>query len=373
MKESKKEIINNETTEKNNTLQVITVIINFLQLFIPITIAKRLVGMILITVGVSNSEITELTGLCDKSVRTLRKSMKEENIEDLLKIKEGSGRKSKTNGIEKQIIEEIEKNNYHTRQQIADMIEEKFNIHDSVYTVGRILKKNGIKRLKCGSLPAKADVTKQRKFYDEVLQPLMKEAKAGTSVLLFLDASHFVMGCDFLGYIYGKVRRFITTFSGRKRYNVLGAIDFITKNVLTVVNDSYITASEVCEMLNKISNNYSGQTIHVILDNARYQKCKMVQDLANSLNIELVYIPPYSPNLNLIERFWKFVKAELRSKYYDDFDLFKHKIDSIIQSSTKDNKDKVSSVIGEKIQLFDNLSQVSENTYVNIIDKNQAV
>ena len=64
-------------------------------------------------------------------------------------------------------------------------------------------------------MPAKADVTKQRKFYDEVLQPLMKEAKAGTSVLLFLDASHFVMGCDFLGYIYGKVRRFITTFSGR--------------------------------------------------------------------------------------------------------------------------------------------------------------
>ena len=141
MKESKKEIRNRQTTENNNTLKVMTVIINFLQLFIPITIAKRLVGMILITVGVSNSEITELTGLCDKSVRTLRKSMKEENIEDLLKIKEGSGRKSKTNGIEKQIIEEIEKNNYHTRQQIADMIEEKFNIHVSVYTVGRILKK----------------------------------------------------------------------------------------------------------------------------------------------------------------------------------------------------------------------------------------
>ena len=76
MKESKKEIRNRQTTENNNTLKVMTVIINFLQLFIPITIAKRLVGMILITVGVSNSEITELTGLCDKSVRTLRKSMK---------------------------------------------------------------------------------------------------------------------------------------------------------------------------------------------------------------------------------------------------------------------------------------------------------
>ena len=141
MKESNKEIRNKETTENNNTVKVITVIINFLQLFIPITIAKRLVSMILISVGVPNSEITEITGLCDKSVRTLRKSMKEENIEDLLKIKEGSGRKSKTDGIKEQIMEEIEKNNYHTRQQIADMIEEKFNIHVSVYTVGRFLKK----------------------------------------------------------------------------------------------------------------------------------------------------------------------------------------------------------------------------------------
>ena len=116
MKDSKKEIRNKDTTENNNTLKVITVIINFLQLFIPITIAKRLVCMILISIGVSNSEITELTGLCDKSFRTLRKSMKEENIEGLLKIKEGSGRKSQTDGIEKQIMEEIEKNNYHTRQ-----------------------------------------------------------------------------------------------------------------------------------------------------------------------------------------------------------------------------------------------------------------
>ena len=66
---------------------------------------------------------------------------------------------------------------------------------------------------------------------------------------MFLDGAHFVMGCDFLGYIYGKTRRFIKTFSGRKRYNVLGALNFVTKKVTTVTNDTYITAAEVCQML----------------------------------------------------------------------------------------------------------------------------
>ena len=98
----------------------------------------------------------------------------------------------------------------------------------------------------------------------------MEQAEKSKFVLLFLDASHFVMGCDFLGGIYGTARRFVLTFSGRKRYNVLGAIDYATKKVLTVTNDSYITATEVCRMLRKISETYAGKTIHIVLDNARY-------------------------------------------------------------------------------------------------------
>ena len=160
----------------------------------------------------------------------------------------------------------------------------------------------------------------------------MKEAEEGNLVLLFMDASHFVLCCDYLVYIYGRVRRFIKTFSGRKRYNVLGAIDYVTKRILTVTNDSYITATEVCDMLRKISEEYPEKTVHLIMDNARYQKCSAVQTLANELGIILQYIPPYSPSLNLIERVWKFVKGELRSKYYDDFSDFKKKIDYIIES-----------------------------------------
>lgn len=200
-------------------------------------------------------------------------------------------------------------------------------------------------------------------FFENRLKPLMDQAKKSELVLLFLDASHFVMGCDFLGGIYGTARRFVLTFSGRKRYNVLGAIDFFTKTVLTVTNDSYITATEVCEMLRKISKEYAGKTIHIVLDNARYQKCKAVQELAGRLDIVLDYLPPYSPNLNLIERLWKFVKGELRSRYYDDFAIFRQRIDSIIESTSDINKAKVSKLIDQKVQLFDGLLSLCKNTF----------
>lgn len=206
----------------------------------------------------------------------------------------------------------------------------------------------------------------QRRFYDEILNPLMERAGKGEIALLFLDASHFVMGCDFLGYIYGRVRRFVRTWSGRKRYNVLGAIDFITKKVHTVVNDSYITATEVCEMLSKLRLEYADRAIHLVLDNACYQKCRAVQEMASNLEIHLEYIPPYSPNLNLIERLWKFVKGELRTKYYDDFSLFCEKIDSILDSTTQTNKAKVEKLMSEKVQLFDGLSPITDNTLSNV-------
>lgn len=193
----------------------------------------------------------------------------------------------------------------------------------------------------------------------------MDKAEDGREALLFLDASHFVMGCDYLGFIYGKVRRFVKSFSGRMRYNVLGAVDFATKEVVTVTNDTYITAAEVCEILHKVSAKYAGRTVHLVLDNAKYQKCRAVQGLATELCIDLVYIPPYSPNLNLIELLWKFVKGELRTKYYDDFGVFCGRIDQIIASTSTSNKDKISKLIGNKVQLFDDLKQINSNTFVS--------
>lgn len=120
---------------------IIKKVIEYLQLFLPLTLAKRLVAIILLAAGVPVSRVTELSGVCDRSTRGLMKSLREEDIAGLLAIKRGSGKKRSTAGFEDEIIAEIERNNYHTRQQIADMIQEKFHIQVSVSTVGRLLKK----------------------------------------------------------------------------------------------------------------------------------------------------------------------------------------------------------------------------------------
>jgi len=191
----------------------------------------------------------------------------------------------------------------------------------------------------------------------------MRRARQGKITLLFADASHFVMGGDFLGYIYGTARRLVRTFSGRKRYNVLGALDYVSKKVTSIANDTYITATEVCEFLRKIAAEYVEKTIFVVFDNARYQRCAAVRGLAQELGIQLVFIPPYSPNLNLIERMWKFVKNGLRSKYYDQFDIFKEKIDSIVDTTHTSNFEVINRLIGRGIQLFDDLLPAAKNSF----------
>ena len=97
-------------------------------------------SLILLAVGVPNKEITKLTGLCDKSVRVLKKQAETGELESLFLVS-GGGRKSKLKDLESAISEAVEQDNYHSRQQIADMILEKYGIKISVWTVGKLLKK----------------------------------------------------------------------------------------------------------------------------------------------------------------------------------------------------------------------------------------
>jgi transposase len=103
--------------------------------------AKRIVGLVFIAVGIPNARIIELTGLSDRSVWNLKKGIVSGDIDNLFVVGHGSGRIGKAKGFESAIVEELEKNNYHTRQQVADMILEKFGISMSVSAVGRFLKK----------------------------------------------------------------------------------------------------------------------------------------------------------------------------------------------------------------------------------------
>ena len=106
---------------------------------------------------------------------------------------------------------------------------------------------------------------------------------------MFVDASHFFMGCDYLGYIYGKARKFVRTYSGRSRYNVLGALDCVSKRLTTITNDAYITATEVCEQsITTTSRNSKTKLIQLL--NALELATKTL--LTVSLEIKFSFLTP---------------------------------------------------------------------------------
>jgi len=150
-----------------------------------------------------------------------------------------------------------------------------------------------------------------------------------------VDAAHFVHEA-FLGNVWSKEPVFIPSPSGRSRYNVLGALNVITKNIVTVNNDKYINAESVCHLLSKLAARRCGNMrITVVLDNVKYQRCEIVKEYAGNIGIELLFLPTYSPNLNLIERLWKYLKKKcLYSKYYENFKDFKQAIIDCLEKQT---------------------------------------
>ncbi len=208
-------------------------------------------------------------------------------------------------------------------------------------------------------IPAKADPEQQAVFLQDVLEPRLAEAKAGQRAVFFVDAAHFVLAA-FLGYLWSLKRIFIQSPSGRQRFNVLGALNAVTHELITVTNDTYINAASVCELLHKLADLHLDVPITLVLDNARYQKCDLVQTTAKGLNIELCFLPPYSPNLNLIERLWKFVKKEcLYSEYYTDFTKFKTAIRDCLGQTHTTHKDALDSLLTLRFQTFEKPKSVT--------------
>ena len=169
--------------------------------------------------------------------------------------------------------------------------------------------------------------------------------------MFFVDAAHFVLGA-FMSVVWCFARVWIRAPSGRQRLNVLGALDAVTKEVVTVVNSGYINAMCVCDLLEKLATSRS-LPITVVLDNARYQRCAVVQTKADELKIELLFLPAYSPNLNLIERLWKFVKKQcLYAKYYPDFSSFTTAIERCLQDTRTIHAKALNSLLSLNFQTF---------------------
>jgi transposase len=184
------------------------------------------------------------------------------------------------------------------------------------------------------------------------MEPRLAEAQAGQRAVFFMDAAHFVFA-PFLGVVWCFQRLFIKAPSGRQRLNVLTALNAVSHELFTVENLTYITAETVCELLRLLAGAHQGIPITLFLDNARYQRCALVQAVAQELGIELCFLPAYSPNLNLIERLWRFVKKQcLYSKYYPDSTSFQEAILTCIQQAPTTHKEELNQLLTLSFQTF---------------------
>jgi hypothetical protein len=175
---------------------------------------------------------------------------------------------------------------------------------------------------------------------------------------LFVDAAHFVLQ-PFLGFLWCFRRVFIQAASGRQRFNVLAALHLTSLQVVSVTHDSYINAQSVCALLTKLHDAFADLPITLVLDNARYQQCRTVIDLAAALEIELLFLPPYSPNLNLIERLWKFIRQEcLATVYFDTFQPFTTAIVAALSQTQGKYKSQLQSLLVPNFQTFDNVTSL---------------
>jgi transposase len=172
-----------------------------------------------------------------------------------------------------------------------------------------------------------------------------------------VDGAHFVLGA-YLGWLWCFSRILVRAPSGRQRFNVLGALHAITHQLITVTNESYINATSVCELLEKIAALGLQTPITVVMDNARYQRCRLVFEKATHLGIELLFLPAYSPNLNLIERLWRFVRKEcLYSKYYERFEPFKQAITQCLAETTGRHQAALNRLLTLEFQTFESASR----------------
>jgi len=200
----------------------------------------------------------------------------------------------------------------------------------------------------------------QESFVEKTLRPLLEECENNKRAVFFVDAAHFVFG-SFVCKLWCRVRPWVRAASGRQRHNVLGALHAVTKRVTTVVNDSYITAETVCDLLRKLRSQVEEpRKITVVLDNAKYQTCSLVLECAQGSHIDLCFLPTYSPNLNLIERFWKYVKKKcLYGRFRENFSAFSTAIDDCITRASDEDKIALSSLLTPKFQTFTNIQLYS--------------
>lgn len=303
-------------------------------------VRNRLWIMWLLYQGFKRGLVAELMSCSPDMVTDTIRTYRDDGLSGLLQAQRGQSKARHTLRKKfKKVKRSLLKTGIHTVRQAQAHLSQKFDYQASWESVRRLLHRLGFKHRKINPFPGnprRFNVwRKAQKKWIKQLRRLHRKAKKGRLDLVFADAAHFVHGkCG--AYLWSDGPRYKATGSGRYRLNVYGVYDPISNRLLSQYSEENVNADYVIGFLKWLrKEHYPDQErpLHFVLDNARYQHCEAVRSTAAQLNIVLEFQPSYSPNLNLIERAWKYFKSLVGRAYCSTKQEFYQLITDILHAT----------------------------------------
>jgi len=313
--------------------------------------ADRIKAILLLDSGWSYEKVAEALLLDDQTVRNYEKTYQTRGIDGLLTDNYIGCVPKLSTEQDEQLKEHLRKNTYSTAKEIAVYVKQTFQVVYTAEGMVHTLHRLGFVYKKTTPIPGKAEPEKQKEFIE--CYHRLKNEKSSEDKIFFMDSTHpqhnpMPAYC----WIEKGTTKEIPTNTGRERINLNGAID-IESHEVVIREDKSINAQSTIELFKEIEEkNPKASTIYIISDNARYYRAKLVKTYLENSRIELVFLPPYSPNLNLIERVWKFFHEKtLYNIYYDTYKKFKDACLNFF-ANIRHYKEKLCSLLTENFQII---------------------
>ena len=295
-------------------------------------VRDRIKAVLLYDKGWTLMQIAEALLLSDDAIR---KHIQEYKALKKLKPENGGSAEKLSFKQANELIEHLKLHTYLYTKDIVAYIKTVYKISYSISGMRYWLKRQGFSYKKPSLVPGKANIEHQKAWIDEYNK--LKNQLSKDETICFIDGVHPTHNTQLsYGWIKKGTRKEICSNTGRQRINISGAIDVIDKK-LYYQEDKMLNSEATIAFLEKIEKSYPDKTkIYVFSDNAKYYKNKSVQNFIKNSKIYLCYLPSYSPNLNPIERLWKWMKERVMyNTYYQEFDDFKHAIFGFLEALSK--------------------------------------
>ena len=314
-------------------------------------ICDRIKAILLLDNGWSYDKVAKALLLDSGTIRRYYSIYTEEGKDALLNLNY-SGKASELSQDQlDQLKLYVEENTPSNSLHVVNYVKENFGVEYSIPAIISILHKLGFVYKKPKLIPGKADPIAQKEFLDE-LEKLESELDEIDEVI-YMDGVHPQHNSK---PAYGWFKKGVDTplkaNTGRQRININGALNADSLDVTINIDDA-VNAQSTVELFRKLEEKYpNANRIVVICDNARYYRSKIVKEYVEKSRIELKFLPPYAPNLNLIERLWRFMNKKIRNnKYYEKFQEFKSAVYGFFENIS-DYQSELTRLLTKKFSIF---------------------